>query len=479
MLQQSNSDRYILGTSNEFKKIYEKFTLKKTISLKNLNNKKKNLIEKINPKTNCASPFDKEFYGIKTETKTIYNNLLKNQIVENLNLTNNKKYYLFNKENQRKKIIYHSYHKYNEIQKNKNFFKLLPINNKINQTVMFKILDAPNLLDDFYIHILSWSENNIISIALNNEIYLLNYLNNSVNKLYKYENQITSLNFTQYENKLSVGLNDGNLCIYDINKFYSFINKRENNIENLNFPPEIQSFPHRGRIGIIINSPNDRNLITTGSIDHKIKIFDLRTDIKKSIKELNGHSQEICGLAYNLYGNILISGGNDNNLNIWDMRYEDKNLTNIEKAHHSAIRAIDCSKIKNNIFITGGGINDRKIKVWNLYNFNVINQIETNSQICDIKFSKFNNEFITTNGYNNYFLNFWNFDDKYKFNLINSNKSHKNRILYIDISKDNNQTVVTGSGDETIRFWKIFSEYKEKSQKKSLLTSLNEFNNIR
>ena len=41
MLKQSNSDRYILGTSNEFKKIYEKFTLKKTISLKNLNNKKK------------------------------------------------------------------------------------------------------------------------------------------------------------------------------------------------------------------------------------------------------------------------------------------------------------------------------------------------------------------------------------------------------------------------------------------------------
>jgi hypothetical protein len=29
MLKQSNSDRYILGTSNEFKKIYEKFTLKK------------------------------------------------------------------------------------------------------------------------------------------------------------------------------------------------------------------------------------------------------------------------------------------------------------------------------------------------------------------------------------------------------------------------------------------------------------------
>jgi cell division cycle 20-like protein 1 (cofactor of APC complex) len=343
---------------------------------------------------------------------------------------------------------------------------------------MFKILDAPNLLDDFYIHILSWSSNNIISIALNNDIYLLNYENNNVSKLCNFENQITSLNFCKKENFLAVGLNDGNLNVYDINKFYSQI--QTENLFNGGDNFKIQtSCPHRGRIGIIINNPNNPDLITTGSIDHKIKLFDLRKNIKKPIKIFNGHSQEICGLAYNLYGNNLISGGNDNNLNIWDISYEDKSLANIEKAHHSAIRAIDCSKIKNNIFITGGGVNDRKIKVWNFYNFNVINQIETNAQICDIKFSKFNNEFITTNGYNNYLLNFWNFDDKYKFNLINSNKSHKNRILYIDVSKDNEQTVVTGSGDETIRFWKIFSEYKEKSPKKSTINSINEYNSIR
>ena len=36
----------------------------------------------------------------------------------------------------------------------------------------FKILDAPNLRDDFYIDVISWSCKNIIAIGLGNEVYL-------------------------------------------------------------------------------------------------------------------------------------------------------------------------------------------------------------------------------------------------------------------------------------------------------------------
>lgn len=31
-----------------------------------------------------------------------------------------------------------------------------------------KILDAPDLLDDFYLHLLDWSKNNLISVGLYN-----------------------------------------------------------------------------------------------------------------------------------------------------------------------------------------------------------------------------------------------------------------------------------------------------------------------
>ena len=37
---------------------------------------------------------------------------------------------------------------------------------------------------------------------------------------------------------------------------------------------------------------------------------------------------------------------------------------------------------------------------------------------------------------------------------------HTFRVLYLAISP-NGQTIVTGAGDETLRFWNVFPEYKE------------------
>lgn len=34
-------------------------------------------------------------------------------------------------------------------------------------------------------------------------------------------------------------------------------------------------------------------------------------------------------------------------------------------------------------------------------------------------------------------------------------RGHNSRVLYMDLSPDR-ETVVTGAGDETLRFWKLF-----------------------
>ena len=36
-----------------------------------------------------------------------------------------------------------------------------------------KILDAPDLKDDYYLNLIDWGDNNIISISLANSLYLL------------------------------------------------------------------------------------------------------------------------------------------------------------------------------------------------------------------------------------------------------------------------------------------------------------------
>ena len=50
---------------------------------------------------------------------------------------------------------------------------------------------------------------------------------------------------------------------------------------------------------------------------------------------------------------------------------------------------------------------------------------------------------------------------------------HTYRVLYLAASPDG-QTLVTGAGDETLRFWNVFPPAKQTSLRRSILTpSLN------
>ena len=53
---------------------------------------------------------------------------------------------------------------------------------------------------------------------------------------------------------------------------------------------------------------------------------------------------------------------------------------------------------------------------------------------------------------------------------------HTFRVLYLAISPDG-QTLVTGAGDETLRFWKVFPPKKQFTQPKSLIQPT--FNEVR
>jgi len=46
-----------------------------------------------------------------------------------------------------------------------------------------KTLDASSLNDDFYLDILDWSKKGTVSIVLKNDVFFLDYKNDSVNQL--------------------------------------------------------------------------------------------------------------------------------------------------------------------------------------------------------------------------------------------------------------------------------------------------------
>ena len=307
----------------------------------------------------------------------------------------------------------------------------LKTNRRINKAP-YKVLDAPNLQDDFYLNLLDWSSSNIISVGLENAVYIWSACNSKVTKLCEVpENEsISSVSWSQRGNHIAVGTSAGEVQIYDASK-----NKL------------IRTFQgHSGRVGSI--SWNGYNLCS-GSRDRNILVRDVRSS-EDSICKFSGHKQEICGLKWSFDENMLASGGNDNKLFIWSLKMQAE-VTRFSQ-HQAAVKAIGWSPHQHNILASGGGTADRCIRFWNIQTLQMQECIDTGSQVCNLTFSKNVNELVSTHGYSLNQIMVWKYPSMQKVATLTG---HTYRVLYLAMSPCG-QNIVTGAGDETLRFWNVF-----------------------
>jgi cell division cycle 20-like protein 1 (cofactor of APC complex) len=85
-----------------------------------------------------------------------------------------------------------------------------------------------------------------------------------------------------------------------------------------------------------------------------------------------------------------------------------------------------------------------------------IDSVETGSQVCNLLFSKNVNELVSTHGYSDNAIIVWKYPSMKKVATLTG---HTFRVLYLAMSPDG-ETIVTGAGDETLRFWKVFPKEK-------------------
>ena len=71
-------------------------------------------------------------------------------------------------------------------------------------------------------------------------------------------------------------------------------------------------------------------------------------------------------------------------------------------------------------------------------------------------FSKNVNELVSTHGYSQNQINVWKYPSMKRMATLTG---HSYRVLYLAESPDG-QTLVTGAGDETLRFWNVFPPKK-------------------
>lgn len=87
-------------------------------------------------------------------------------------------------------------------------------------------------------------------------------------------------------------------------------------------------------------------------------------------------------------------------------------------------------------------------------------------------FSKTLNEFVSTHGFSLNEINVWKYP---KMEKISTLTGHTFRVLYLAMSPDGS-TVVTGAGDETLRFWKVFPGRNELSKPQKSILNVDNIN---
>ncbi|OMJ70770.1 hypothetical protein SteCoe_31191 [Stentor coeruleus] len=329
-----------------------------------------------------------------------------------------------------------SYPSFNSISLNINYDQQV---NRSFPTQAEKILDAPDIVDDYYLNLISWSDKNILAVALRNRLYLWNGNTNYVDILSEYRNDIiTSVSWMQGGRCLAIGDSAHNIKLIDVEK-----NSEIRTIQA--HSDRVSSLAWNGYV------------LSSGSRDSLIINHDLR--IQNYFVKYTSHNQEICGLKWNTENNYLASGANDNKICIWDLS---STMPIYEfKEHKAAVKALAWCPWKRNLLASGGGSIDKMIKMWDCTLGNCVSSVDTGSQVSALEWNRYDKEILSAHGYTQNQLTLWKADEMTKIMDFNG---HTARILNMSANPDGTQ-VVTAGADETLRFWNIFNSMDKPSEK--------------
>uniref|UniRef100_A0A0E0PDL0 CobW C-terminal domain-containing protein n=1 Tax=Oryza rufipogon TaxID=4529 RepID=A0A0E0PDL0_ORYRU len=306
-----------------------------------------------------------------------------------------------------------------------------------------RTLDAPELVDDYYLNLLDWGSSNVLSIALGNSVYLWDATNSSTSELVTVDEDngpVTSVSWAPDGRHIAVGLNSSDVQLWDTSS-----NRLLRTMRGV----------HDSRVGSLAWN---NNILTTGGMDGKIVNNDVRIR-NHVVQTYQGHQQEVCGLKWSGSGQQLASGGNDNLLHIWDVSMASSMpsagrtqwLHRLED-HLAAVKALAWCPFQSNLLASGGGGSDRCIKFWNTHTGACLNSIDTGSQVCSLVWNKNERELLSSHGFAQNQLTLWKYPSMVKMAELTG---HTSRVLFTAQSPDG-LTVASAAADETLRFWNVF-----------------------
>ncbi|KAJ5288187.1 WD repeat-containing protein slp1 [Penicillium angulare] len=301
------------------------------------------------------------------------------------------------------------------------------------QTAPERVLDAPGLLDDYYLNLLDWSSGNQVAIGLERNVYVWSAESGTVNCLLETspDTYVSSVKWSGDGAYVGVGLGTGEIQIWDVEE-----------------GSKLRSMHgHDSRVGVMGWS---KHTLSTGARSGLVFNHDVRIAQHK-VAELVSHTSEVCGLEWRSDGAQLATGGNDNLVNIWDAR--SLSAPKFTKTNHrAAVKALSWCPWQLNLLATGGGSYDRHIHFWNTTTGARTNSIDTGSQVTSLRWSNHYREIVSSSGFPDNSLSIWSYPTLVRNVEI---PAHETRVLHSSLSPDG-QMLATAAADESLKFWKVF-----------------------
>ena len=285
-----------------------------------------------------------------------------------------------------------------------------------------RVLDAPGLVDDYYLNLLDWSSGNQVAIGLERNVYVWSAESGTVSCLLETSSDtyVSSVKWSGDGAYVGVGLGSGEVQIWDVEE-----------------GTKLRSMHgHETRIGVM---GWNKHILSTGARSGLVFNHDVRVAQHK-VAELVSHTAEVCGLEWRSDGTQLATGGNDNLVTIWDAR--SLNAPKFQKTNHrAAVKALSWCPWQPNLLATGGGSYDRHIHFWNTTTGARTNSIDTGSQVTSLRWSNHYREIVSSSGFPDNSLSIWSYPTLVRNVEI---PAHETRVLHSCLSPDGQMLATAG-----------------------------------
>ena len=297
------------------------------------------------------------------------------------------------------------------------------------QSAPERVLDAPGLVDDYYLNLLDWSSGNQVVIGLERSVYVWSADSGTVDCLLEVpsDTYVSSVKWSGDGAYVGVGLGSGEVQIWDVEE-----------------SAKLRSmYGHETRVGVM---GWNKHTLSTGARSGLVFNHDVRVAQHK-VAELVSHTSEVCGLEWRPDGAQLATGGNDNLVSIWDMRSLSAPKF-AKKNHRAAVKALSWCPWQLNLLATGGGSCDRHIHFWNTTTGARVNSIDTGSQVTSLKFSNHYRELVSSSGFPDNSLSIWSYPTLVRNIEI---PAHETRVLHSCLSPDGQMLATAGKSQTHCR----------------------------